>query len=152
MTPAQVYKTSPISSNDSFDVVDEDDQVDQGSRGKEERKAAPDASLFVALSDIEEALKSTAADVERRKKERQPQTQTQNKILDVFRSDKSGEGMAKKAHVSSCQWFILNVNLTSHSRRGRLMLSLPIINILIAIQIHLAQQAGGRYAELTRST
>ncbi|TIB33866.1 hypothetical protein E3P84_02026 [Wallemia ichthyophaga] len=99
MTPAQVYKTSPISSNDSFDVVDEDDQVDQGSRGKEERKAAPDASLFVALSDIEEALKSTAADVERRKKERQPQTQTQNKILDVFRSDKSGEGMAKKAHT-----------------------------------------------------
>lgn len=100
MTPAHAHKASPMSSNDSFDVVDDYDngKDEKASAGME--KAAPDASLFVALSDIEEALKSTAADVERRKKERLPQTH--NTILDVFRSDRSGEGMAKKAHVSGC--------------------------------------------------
>ena len=112
MTPA--YKASPMSSADSFDVVDVDDNESNGGGSSNDklnvylnrpatspRKAThnpPDASLFVALSDIEEALRSTAADVERRKKERRPQSQ--NKLLDVFKTDKSSDGLAKKAHVS----------------------------------------------------
>lgn len=111
MTPA--YKASPMSSADSFDVVDVDDNESYGGSSNDKlnvyanrtatpprkvTKSAPDASLFVALSDIEEALRSTAADVERRKKERQPQSQ--NKLLDVFKTDKSSDGVAKKAHVS----------------------------------------------------
>ncbi|TIC15569.1 hypothetical protein E3Q15_01386 [Wallemia mellicola] len=110
MTPA--YKASPMSSADSFDVVDVDDNESNGGGSSNDklnvylnrpatspRKAThnpPDASLFVALSDIEEALRSTAADVERRKKERRPQSQ--NKLLDVFKTDKSSDGLAKKAH------------------------------------------------------
>ncbi|EIM22246.1 hypothetical protein WALSEDRAFT_56931 [Wallemia mellicola CBS 633.66] len=110
MTPA--YKASPMSSADSFDVVDVDDNESNGGGSSNDkpnvylnrpatspRKATnnpPDASLFVALSDIEEALRSTAADVERRKKERR--SQSQNKLLDVFKTDKSNDGLAKKAH------------------------------------------------------